>query len=160
MRTDDPSVRDVLRRSMLARIATLSRNGRPSITPIYFVLVNGRIWLGTSDWTLAARDVKADPRVSVLFNVERNPNDRRVLRITGRAIVRTDPEVQRTYNLRVALKASLTPGGIRNNLANRSLLPLMHRYHAQSAEKGRACVIDVTPEGAEFLENPQIETGE
>ncbi len=153
MRIDDPAVVDVLRRSMIARIATLSRNGRPSITPIYFVFVNGHIWLGTSDWTLAARDVKADPRVSLLLNVERNPEDRRILRITGRATVRTDLQMQRSYNLRVAFKASLTPGGIRNNLANLQLLPLMHRYHAQSAQKGKACVIDVTPEQAEFLDD-------
>ncbi len=153
MRIDDPGVVDVLHRSMIARIAPLSRNGRPSITPIYFVFVNGHIWLGTSNWTLAARDVKADPRVSVLFNVERNPGDHRILRITGRAKVRTAPEVQRTYNLRVAFKASLTPSGIRNNLAHLSLLPLMHRYHAQSAEKGKACVIDVTPEQAEFIDD-------
>ncbi len=152
MRTDDPAVRDILSRSMVARIATLSRNGRPSITPIYFVFVNGQIWLGTSAWTLAARDAKADPRVSVLFNVERNPNDRRVLRITGRAGVRTDPQMQRSYNLRIVFKSSLTPGGIRNNLAHLQLLPLMHRYHAQSAEKGKACVIVVTPEQADFLD--------
>jgi general stress protein 26 len=153
MRIEDPAVREILRRSMVARIATLSRNGRPSITPIYFVFVNGRIWLGTSSWTLAARDAKADPRVSVLFNVERNPEDRRILRITGRATVRTDLQMQRSYNLRVAFKCSLTPSGIRNNLAHLKLLPLMHRYHAQSAEKGQACVIDVTPEQAEFLDD-------
>jgi hypothetical protein len=27
----------------------------------------------------------------------------------------------------------------------------MHSYHAQSAEKGLACVIEVTPEQVEFL---------
>jgi Pyridoxamine 5'-phosphate oxidase len=50
-----------MRRSMVARIATLSRNGRPSINPLYFVYLNGHIWLGTVDWTLAARNVNADP---------------------------------------------------------------------------------------------------
>jgi general stress protein 26 len=160
MRTDDPAARDILRRSMVARIATLSRNKRPSITPIYFVFVNGHIWLGTSDWTLAARDVKADPRVSLLFEVERHRDDDRILRITGKAIVRTDRQIQRSYNLRVAFKYSLTPNGIRHNLAHVKLLPLMHRYHAQSAEKGQACVIDVTPEQVEFLNDPQAKMGQ
>ncbi len=159
MRIDDPAVRDLLQRCRVARIATLSRNGRPSITPIYFVFVNDRIWLGTSDWTLAARDVKADSRVSLLFEVEGHRGDGRVLRITGKAIVRTNPQIQRSYNLRVAFRYSLTANGIRHNLAHFRLLPVMHRYHAQSAEKGRACVIDVTPEQVEFLDDPQVETG-
>ncbi len=151
MNADDPAVLSFLRQSMIARIATLSRNGRPSITPIYFVPVDGHIWIGTSSWTLAARDVKADPRVSVLFEADRNPRDPRVLRVTGGASLRMEPNVKRAYNLRVAFKYSLTPGGILNNLSHLKLLPLMHRYHAQSAAKGPACIIDLTPEQAEFL---------
>ncbi len=88
--------------------------------------------------------------MSVLFEVERNPRDHRVLRITGRANARTDPQALRTYNLRVARKYVLTPGGMRNILAHIGLLRLMRRYSAQSAAKGRSCVIDVTPEQAEF----------
>ena len=48
MKADDPAVLDIMRRSMVARIATLSRNGRPSINPLYFVYLNGHIWLGTA----------------------------------------------------------------------------------------------------------------
>ena len=155
MKVDDPAVLDVMRRSMVARIATLSRNGRPSINPLYFVYLNGHIWLGTVDWTLAARNVKADPRVSVLFEVEQDPGDQRVLRIRGRASVRTDQKAQRSYNLRAARKYILTPGGIRNALTHIRQLPTMHNYHAQSAEKGQPCVIEVTPEQAEFLNDDQ-----
>jgi general stress protein 26 len=96
MNADDPAVLDIMRRSMVARIASLSLNGRPSINPLYFIYLNGHIWLGTSDWTLAARNVKADPRVGVLFKVEQDPSDQRVLRITGRASVRTDQAAQRS----------------------------------------------------------------
>src|SRR5512136_915760 len=149
MQVDDPAVLDIIRRSMVARITTLSGSGRPSINPLYFIYLNGHIWLGTADWTLAARNVKADPRVSVLFNVERDRSDQRVLRISGRAGVNTVREVQRTYELRVARKYILTPGGIRNYLTNLRLLLPMHYYHAQSAAKGLACVIDVIPEYAE-----------
>lgn len=155
MRADDPVVRDVLRRSMVARVATLSGTGRPSINPLYFVQVSGKIWLGTVVWTLAARNVRADPRVSVLFEVERDPGDRRVLRIRGRARVRTDRSAQRSYDLRVARKYLVTPGGIRNILAHVRELRLRRRYHAQSAEKGRPCVIEVTPDTAEFLRDDQ-----
>jgi general stress protein 26 len=151
MKADDPAVLDVLRRSMVARIATLSRNGRPSINPLYFVYLNGHIWLGTVDWTLAARNVKADPRVSVLFEVEQDPGDHRVLRIRGRASVRTDQKAQRSYGLRAARKYFLTPGGMRNTLAHMRQLLLRRHYHAQAAEKGQPCFIEVTPEQAEFL---------
>ena len=151
MKADDPAVLDIMRRSMVARIATLSHNGRPSINPLYFVYLNGQIWLGTVDWTLAARNVKADPQVSALFEVEQDPSDQRVLRIKGRASVRTDQKAQRSYNLRVARKYLLTPGGIRNALAHMRQLPLKRIYHAQAAEKGQPCVIEVTPEQAEFL---------
>ncbi|MDQ2886350.1 MAG: pyridoxamine 5'-phosphate oxidase family protein [Chloroflexota bacterium] len=151
MNIDDPAVSNVLRRSMIARIATLSRTGRPSINPLYFVYLDDHLWLGTSDWTLAARNVKFDPRVSVLFEVEQDHADRRILRISGRASVRTDQKVQRSYNLQVLRKYILTPGGIFNYLAHVRLLQAMHYYHAQSAEKGLACVIEVIPEQVEFL---------
>ena len=45
MNNDDPTMLKVLRQSMVARIASLSSKGRPSINPLYFVYVNGRIWL-------------------------------------------------------------------------------------------------------------------
>jgi len=155
MNVDDPTVLDIMRRSMVARIATLSRNGRPSINPLYFVYQNGRIWLGTSDWTLAARNVQADPRVSILFEVEQDRGAHRGLRISGHASVRTEQKVQRSYGLRVARKYLLTPGGIRNALAHFRQLPFMRKYHAQSAEKGQSCVIEVTPEQVEFLNDDQ-----
>ncbi len=151
MKIDDPAVIEFIWRSMVARIATVSGNGRPSINPLYFTYLNGHIWLGTSSWTLAARNVNADPRVSVLFNIERERSDQRVLRLSGRASVNTDRTVQRAYQLGVARKYVLTPAGLHNYLANLRLLRPMHDYHAQSREKGPPCVIDVTPERAEFL---------
>jgi general stress protein 26 len=151
MNSDDPEALDILRRCMVARIATLSHSGRPSITPLYFVAPHGLIWLGTSDWTLAARSVQADPRVSVLFEVERDHGPRRVLRISGRASVLRDPRAQRSYNRQVARKYVLTPSGIRHYLAHLRQLKLQHLYHAQSAEKGQACVIEVTPLHVELL---------
>lgn len=152
MNVDDPAMLDILQRCRVARIATLSCNGRPSINPLYFVSHHDHIWLGTSEWTLAARNVKADPRVSILFEEEREPRGRRVLRISGRAQVRTNREALRPFNLRVALKYLLTPGGIRNRLAHRQQRRFVRDYHAQNAKKGRACVIEVTPQIAEWLE--------
>ena len=151
MKIDDPEVLNLLRRSMVARIASLSRNGRPSVNPLYFIYHEGKIWLGTADWTLAARNVKADARVSVLFEVERDRGDSRVLRISGQARVRTDREALGSYNPRVARKYILTLGGLGNMLAHLKQLGLQSSYRAQSAQKGQACVIEVTPERVELL---------
>src|SRR5450432_375822 len=99
MNVDSSVIHDFVRRAMVARIATLSSSGRPSITPLYFVYVNGHIWLGTADWTLAARAVKADPHVSIFFEVERTPNDSRILRIRGCASVQRDWKTLRSSDL-------------------------------------------------------------
>jgi hypothetical protein len=151
MNADDPVVIDILGASMVGRIATLSSNGRPSVNPLYFIFLNGKILLGTPEWTLAARNVKTDPRVSVLFNVEKDPGDHRVLCVTGQAIVRTDAEAFRSYNPRVARKYVLTPGGIYNWLTHPRQLWLRRYYTAQSAQKGSAAVIEVTPEQIDLL---------
>ena len=151
MNADDPAVLSILRQAMVARVASLSRSGRPSITSLYFVYGKGYLWLGTADWTLAAREVKANPRVSVLFQIEKNPHDRGILRVTGSARVVTDPKTNRTNELRTAFKYILTPVGLAHYLAHLNLLQLNRRYHAQSAEKGHPCVLEVTPERFELL---------
>jgi hypothetical protein len=139
---------------MVARIATLSRNRRPHINPLYFVYLDGRIYLGTSDRTLAALNVKANPRVTILFNVERKPTDRRVLRIRGRAKVCKNSGLRLSYLRRDARKYFMSWGGIRNTLAHARLLPLLRRY-LSSGEKGQHCLLEVIPEQAELLTAPE-----
>ena len=153
MQVNDLLVHDILRRCMVARIATLSHNGRPSVTSLYFISMKEHIWLGTSSWTLAARSASGDPRVSVLFEVERNPREQRLLRVSGNATVRTDLETMHIYHRQIARKYVLTPGGLLHYLAHMKRLPLMRLYGAQSDVKGRACVIDVTPEQVELIQS-------
>ncbi|MBI5565792.1 MAG: hypothetical protein HY870_12930, partial [Chloroflexi bacterium] len=69
------------------------------------------------------------------------------------ASVNVDRDVQRINERLSARKYFLTLSGLRNYLTNFRLLLPMHYYHAQSAEKGLPCVIDVTPERAEFLDD-------
>lgn len=153
MELDDPVVVDILRRAMVARIATVSRNGRPHVNPLYFLCRNGKIYLGTVDRTLAALNVKADPRVAVLFNVENEPKDRRVLRIRGSAVVRTDPRICRWYKIRDLRKYIFSRRGMVNSIAHVRLLPFVRRF-VSSGEKGKKCVIQVRPEDAELLTAP------
>src|SRR6476660_8832080 len=125
MNPDDPAVVDILRRAMVARIATDSRNGRPHVNPLYFVCGNGKIYLGTTDRTLAALNVKANPRVTILFNIDSEPNDPRVLRVRGGATVRTDSKLCRWYVLRDVRKYFMSRRGLGNTFAHARLLPVV-----------------------------------
>lgn len=148
---DDADARRVMRRSMIGRIATVSPGGRPRITPLYFVLRGDHVWLGTVDWTRAVRNVEADARVSVLFQLERDAGERVAVRVKGRATVRRDAAAQRAYRLRVARKYVLTPGGIFDTLTHLRQMSLVRRYRAASAARGASCVIDVVPEAVDLL---------
>jgi general stress protein 26 len=154
MNPDDPAVADILCCAMVARIATISRTGRPHVNPLYFVYGEGKICLGTSDRTLAALNVKANPRVTILLNVESEPSDRRVLRIGGRATVRTDRRLCRWYVRRDVWKYFMSWRGLGNALVHARLLSVVRRY-LSSGTKGKACVLEVLPEEAEFLTTPK-----
>ncbi len=154
MNPDDPAVVDILRRAMVARIATISRKGRPHVNPLYFVYGDGKIYLGTSDRTLAALNVKANPRVSILFNVENEPSDQRVVRIHGRAAVHTDPRLCRWYMRRDVRKYFMSWRGLGNALMHVRLLFVVHRY-LSSGTQGKACVLEVQLAEAELLIAPK-----
>ncbi len=149
MRLSDPSVLDILERSMVARLASMSRRGRPHVNPLYFIVTDGHIHLGTATATLAAHNVGANPQVQVIFEDERNPTDRRMLRIDGEAVVRTDPALMESYRRGVARKYVIHPPGLWNMLVHTHRWLPMRRY-TSAAE---ACVIDVTPVSIEIIED-------
>jgi nitroimidazol reductase NimA-like FMN-containing flavoprotein (pyridoxamine 5'-phosphate oxidase superfamily) len=147
MSMSDPVVGEILGRAMVARIATVSRRQRPHVNPLYFVVIDGRIHLGTATYTLATHNVGANRDVQILFEVESAPTDRRILKLDGTAVVRTETEMLRRYRRAVARKYILTRRGIWNMLTHpRQWVPM--RRHLRG---GAACVIDVTPTATELL---------
>jgi len=150
MRLDDPSARRLRRSCRVARIATMSRRGRPSVNPLYYVVSGDEILLGTSTWTLAARNVVADERVCVLFEAEPGPTHT-MLRVTGRGEVRTDRRAVRAFRRRCAVPYVLAPGALRNMAAHWRQHRLRIAYYAQSSERGAPCVIAVRPEHVETV---------
>ena len=46
-------------------LATTRPDGRPHLTPIWFVFVDGRFWIGTGRDNVKTRNVGTNPRVSV-----------------------------------------------------------------------------------------------
>ena len=150
---DAPEVTEILRRAMVARICTVSRNGRPHLNPLYFVTHGELIRLGTVTKTLAVHNVRANPVATILFEVETEPKDRRVLRIEGRAEVRTDRSTVRSYLMADARKYMATPAGILNALRHLRCFPALRHYFNDPAGGG-SCVIEVTPHHAELLSAP------
>ena len=150
MQLTDPAVRDIVGHAMVARIATVSRTGRPHVNPLYFVEIDGHIHLGTARYTLASHNVAANDRVQVLFEVEGAASDRRILRMDGTAVVRTDARLMKRYRRGVARKYMVNPGGVWNLLVHPRQWGPMRRH----VGGGEACVLDVTPSAVELLVTP------
>lgn len=144
-------VEEILSGCMVARLATVSSSGRPHVNPIYFVLHDGRIHLGTTTGTLAARNVVANPRVQILMEVESEPNDGRMVRITGEAEVLTDPETLREYKRRDARKYFRSPASLWMSLTHLRQLFLTTRYLSSDDPAITHCVIEVDATDIELL---------
>jgi general stress protein 26 len=144
----EPTVTEILGKAMVARIATVSKNGRPHVNPLYFVVEDGHIHLGTATFTLASHNVRANPTVQILFEIESEPDDRRVLRLDGTAVVRTDAALMKQYRRGVARKYIVTPLGLWNMLVHPRQWRPMRRHLAG----GSACVLDATPTSWELCQ--------
>lgn len=149
MSPDDPEVRGFLARSMVTRVATLSRKGLPHITALRFVCDQGRIYMITGEGSPAVHHISAHPAMILLFDAERARPPNRVLRVRGRATVSKEEGLRQMFVRRAARKYFLCPGGLWDMLTHFRKLRLWVRGYAGG--RGRAAVIEVVPETAEFL---------
>lgn len=131
MRPDDPLVGHYLASSLVMRLATASRRGSPSLTPLWFVTVDGRLVASTGAATVAARNLAAEPRVTVLLDGEAAGRSELVLRVRGTAEVNLGMPPFAVL-ARYAAKYYLTRDGLRCELAHARRWGLRRRYHAQS----------------------------
>ncbi|MFI9763194.1 pyridoxamine 5'-phosphate oxidase family protein [Streptomyces sp. NPDC051963] len=79
-------------------LATLRKDGSPRTTGLEVRFLNGELWLGMMPDSLKALDLRRDPR----FALQANPGQGQSMgggdvRISGRAIEVTDPEVKAKY---------------------------------------------------------------
>ena len=149
MTTVDGLVAHYLAKSMVMRLATLSRRGAPSLTPIWFVVVGGRLIASTAAATVAARNIAVDSRVSVLLDAEAAGTSDFVMRLHGRAEVHPGlPPVGALA--RMALKYYVSPRGVRTELAHAQQWRLRGRYYA-SAE---AVWLAIEPTDADLVRVP------
>jgi general stress protein 26 len=151
MTLTDALVQHLLKRAMVARMATVSRSGRPHVNPNYFVVDGSRLWLGTTTGTLAARNVAVNPAVQLLFEVEEDPTDSRLMRITGTAAIRTEPDLLKEYKRRDVRKYFRSLRGLLMSLRHMHRVFLTSKYLSTSDPANRHCVIEVEPTKIEIL---------
>ena len=149
MRANDHLVRHYLAHSLVMRLATVSTKGAPSLTPIWFVVANGRLIASTGATTVAARNVAVESRVTVLLDGEKAGQSDYVLRLRGVATVHHGLPPGGVL-ARFGAKYYLAPSGLRSEIAHANLWRLRTRYYAQS----EAVWLAIEPTTAELVPVP------
>jgi hypothetical protein len=147
----DPAVRAVLRRSMVVEVATLSPKRRPFVTPLWFVVDRGTLYLTTGPETRAGRNVVGHPEVTLLFHGEPGARGAHVLRLRGRATCHRALPGWRVL-LRVAAKYYVAPRALPVELRNVRRWRLRRLLYGQL--KGGFGYLRVVPGTAELLPRP------
>jgi hypothetical protein len=155
MRLDDPEVRELLDRSMILRMASVSPKGQPLVRCLWFVCQRGKIHTFTGEATPTGRSISVHPDVVLLFDGERGAPSSRILRVRGRAAYRRELGVVARVLLGLGRKYLLTPPGLRNLLAHARRVPLTVRFYAGPGWKvrgqGLGVVTEIVPERLDLI---------
>jgi pyridoxine/pyridoxamine 5'-phosphate oxidase len=136
---DDPRVRETLRRAMIARIATVSANLEPLIMPLYFVVLDGRVYMNNSSTSPTVRNIATHPQALVLFQIR----DGEVVRVRGTARYLRDAATMRRVSRASLPKYVLRPRALWFWLGHLSRLSTRSQYTRERSDSG---MIEVTPE--------------
>lgn len=147
----DPTLAAFLAGSMVAHVTTVSPAGRPFLTPLWFVVDAGTMYLATGLETRAARNVVSHPDVSVLLIGEAMAPAGAVLRVRGTATRHAGLPPWRVL-LRIAAKYYLGPDALRTELANVTRWRLRLRYYAQA--EGGAGHLRIVPTRTDLVRRP------
>jgi len=149
--TADARVRTFLRRSSIVQVATLSPKQRPFVTPLWFVLHGGAVYITSGYESWAARNIQQHPEVALLFLADRRVHADQVLRVRGTATChRGFPPWSVLW--RVAMKYELSPRALLVELRNLRKWHLRRDYYAQA--KGGPGYLRIVPGACEFLRRP------
>jgi PPOX class probable F420-dependent enzyme len=64
----DDKVQSFLKEKHFGKLATLMKDGRPQVTPIWYMYDGGKLWVNTTKDRVKFRNVKRDPRVCLLVD--------------------------------------------------------------------------------------------
>jgi hypothetical protein len=144
----DPALRPFLEDSMVAEVASLSPKGRPFVTPLWFVVDRGLLYVTTGPGSWVGRNVVGHPEVVLLFGGERGGG---LLRLHGTATCHHGLPAWRVL-LRIAAKYYLSPAALRVELRNARRWRLRWRYYGQV--KGGFGYVRIVPRVGEILSRP------
>lgn len=146
-----PDQLEFVEKALTVRLCTLSPNGVPLITPLWFGRDGDCIYLGTRRDAFHSRHIARNPRVVLLFSDRRGRRTRRVLRVTGTATVEPHERMTPRRQLRMAVRYYLPPVLAWDRLRNWRRWATLGRYHN---ERPDIATIEIRLNSAEFLEQP------
>lgn len=147
----DSVVRDYLHDSIVVEVATLSARQRPFVTPLWFVVDRGLLYITTGPASWVGRNVIEHPEVVLLFTAERARRSDRVLRLRGTATCHRGLPGWRVL-LRIAAKYYVAPRALPVELHNARRWRLRSRYYGQAS--GGFGYVRVVPTAGELLTRP------
>lgn len=86
----DPKVEEFLKGLHFGKLATLMKDGRPQLTPIWYMVEDGRVFVNTTPERVKYRNVKRDPRVNFLVD-----DGYPYVSIWGKARIATERDAQK-----------------------------------------------------------------
>ena len=135
----DPRVRDALRRAMIGRIATVTPGGWPLIMPLYFVVLDGHIYMNNAATSPTVKNIAAHPRALVVLQTREGE----VVRMRGTARYLRDETTMRRVTRASVPKYVLRPRALWFMLRNIRRVSTRSRYVSERTDTG---MIEVTPE--------------
>ena len=148
---DAPVVREFLRESLVAHVASRSVAGRPFVTPLWFTPHAGVLWVTTGFDTRLARNIERQPEVTLLFWGEARRRPGEALRM--RAAATRHPGLPPWAVLfRIATRYYLAPKALASELGNVMRWSLRARYYAQV--EGGPAHVRLVPLAAELVPTP------
>jgi len=79
-----------LARPLVARFATVRKNGTPQVVPMWFLWDNGTLYMSTRTWAAKVKHLRKNPHVAVVIDEMVAPMQNRVVGIDGTATIVTD----------------------------------------------------------------------
>ena len=90
---DDAEVRDFLETGHGGVFATVRADGSPALVPLWYVMVDGSVFVRTLAKSAKARHIRADSRVSFLVESGSAWAELKAVVIYGNAVIETAPEI-------------------------------------------------------------------
>jgi len=88
-----------LARPLVARIATVRKNGTPQVVPMWFLWDHGTLYMSTRTWAAKVKHLRKNPHVAVVIDEMVAPLQNKVVTIDGTAQIVTDGVIETTTKI-------------------------------------------------------------